>query len=198
MSIPSHPLLPGDHAGTMSLAERPTSPGNGPARRTNLLTPELCVMQFSFAAGQELATHSSRRRAWVQILEGDCDFFFDGRWQRLHAGSCVHLPPSHPHAAKASAGPFAMLIVLGSDPGDPAKSPAVQAAPIEVDARGLEPPEPLVRILAALESLPAGQQLHARTDREPCHLFGEARRRGFRHDCSAQSDGSWLTKLERT
>lgn len=67
----------------------------------------------------------------------------------------------------------------------------------ELDVRGLEPPEPLVRILDALETLPVGAVLRARTDREPCHLFGEAEQRGFRHDCNEQSDGSWLTTLTR-
>ena len=81
--------------------------------------------------------------------------------------------------------------------------PPVSAAPVakgkgtEVDARGLEPPEPLVRILSALESLPAGATLRARTDREPCHLFGEATQRGFHHESKAQPDGSWLTVLTR-
>ncbi|HEU5078443.1 MAG TPA: DUF2249 domain-containing protein [Opitutaceae bacterium] len=68
----------------------------------------------------------------------------------------------------------------------------------EIDARGLEPPEPLIRILDALESLPAATRLRAITDREPCHLFGEATQRGFRYDCNEQSDGSWLTVLERS
>jgi uncharacterized protein (DUF2249 family) len=68
---------------------------------------------------------------------------------------------------------------------------------VEIDARGLEPPEPLIRILMALESLPAGQRLRAITDREPCHLFGEARSRGFKHDCNEQPDGSWVTVLAR-
>jgi uncharacterized protein (DUF2249 family) len=67
----------------------------------------------------------------------------------------------------------------------------------EVDARGLEPPEPLVRILAALESLAPGRKLRAITDREPCHLFGEAEHRGFRHATQEQSNGSWVTLLER-
>jgi uncharacterized protein (DUF2249 family) len=67
----------------------------------------------------------------------------------------------------------------------------------QIDARGLEPPEPLIRILNALESLPADQKLHAITDRRPCHLFGEAEQRGFRHDCTEQPDGSWTTLLER-
>ena len=67
----------------------------------------------------------------------------------------------------------------------------------EIDARGLEPPEPLIRILDALESLPAGVRLRAITDRNPCHLFGEAEQRGFRHDTAEQPDGSWVTLLDR-
>lgn len=67
----------------------------------------------------------------------------------------------------------------------------------EIDARGLEPPEPLIRILNALEALPCGKRLRAITDRQPCHLFGEAVQRGFRHDCREQPNGSWITVLER-
>jgi len=72
---------------------------------------------------------------------------------------------------------------------------SVSADVQEIDVRGFEPPEPLVRILAALEALPAGVKLRALTDREPCHLFGEARERGFSTDCNEQPDGSWLTVL---
>jgi uncharacterized protein (DUF2249 family) len=78
-----------------------------------------------------------------------------------------------------------------------ATAPAASGGVHEIDVRGLEPPEPLVRILDALESLPAGTTLRAHTDREPCHLFGEAEQRGFRHDCNEQPDGSWLTVLAR-
>lgn len=90
-------------------------------------------------------------------------------------------------------------------PARPAPAAAVVRAPSagtvsnvqEIDVRGFEPPEPLVRILDALEALPAGFTLRATTDREPCHLFGEAEQRGFRHDCREQSDGSWITALTR-
>jgi uncharacterized protein (DUF2249 family) len=68
---------------------------------------------------------------------------------------------------------------------------------VELDARGMEPPEPLIRIMMALESLSAGQQLVAHTDREPCHLFREAAQRGFRHTSHEESDGSWITTLAR-
>jgi uncharacterized protein (DUF2249 family) len=67
----------------------------------------------------------------------------------------------------------------------------------EIDARGLEPPEPLIRILAGLEALAVGKRLRAMTDRRPCHLFGEAEQRGFRHDSNEQPDGTWITLLER-
>ena len=83
-------------------------------------------------------------------------------------------------------------------PAAPPPAPAAAWTEIrEIDARGLEPPEPLVRILDALESLPTGVKLRAWTDREPCHLFGEAEQRGFRHECQEQPDGGWLTTLER-
>lgn len=87
-------------------------------------------------------------------------------------------------AAAASAGP-----ALAAPPG--------AGDTQELDVRGLEPPEPLIRILDALEKFPASRKLRARTDREPCHLFGEAAQRGFRHECQEQPDGSWLTTLER-
>jgi len=94
--------------------------------------------------------------------------------------------------------------VGGNGPGLPsciteqeAKVAAAAAAEVEVDARGLQPPEPLIRILNALETLPLGATLRARTDREPCHLFGEAVQRGFRYESKSQSDGSWLTVLAR-
>jgi uncharacterized protein (DUF2249 family) len=66
----------------------------------------------------------------------------------------------------------------------------------EIDVRGYEPPEPLVRILDALETLPRGNTLRAHTDREPCHLFGEAEQRGFGYVCNEQPDGSWITELK--
>lgn len=83
------------------------------------------------------------------------------------------------------------------DPGAASGKPVPADGVQDIDVRGLEPPEPLIRILDRLESLPAGASLRARTDREPCHLFGEATQRGFRHESREQPDGSWLTTLVR-
>jgi len=66
---------------------------------------------------------------------------------------------------------------------------------IDIDARGLEPPQPIVTILEALERLPNGAQLRARTDRRPMHLYAQLEERGFVGDTEAQPDGSFVTRI---
>jgi len=67
----------------------------------------------------------------------------------------------------------------------------------EVDARGLEPPQPMVKILEALAALPAGAGLRARTDRRPLHLYPHLEERGFTAATEEQPDGSFLTHISR-
>jgi TusA-related sulfurtransferase len=66
-----------------------------------------------------------------------------------------------------------------------------------VDARGLEPPEPLVRILEAISNLPNNAELHARTDRRPMHLYAQLEQRGFTGESEEQTDGSFITHIRR-
>jgi uncharacterized protein (DUF2249 family) len=68
---------------------------------------------------------------------------------------------------------------------------------IEVDARGLEPPQPLVTILEALAALPEGARLRARTDRRPMHLYAQLEERGFVGESEEQPDGSFITHVRR-
>jgi TusA-related sulfurtransferase len=68
---------------------------------------------------------------------------------------------------------------------------------VEVDARGLEPPQPLVVILEALASLPAGVELRAHTDRRPLHLYPLLEQRGFVGETEEQHDGSFVTIIRR-
>jgi uncharacterized protein (DUF2249 family) len=70
-------------------------------------------------------------------------------------------------------------------------SPAVS----EVDARGLEPPEPLMRVLDALEKLPPGQSLRALTDRPPLHLYPLLEQRGFTADTEPLPEGGFQTRI---
>jgi len=67
----------------------------------------------------------------------------------------------------------------------------------ELDLRGLEPPEPMIRILNQLEVTPAGASFRARTDRQPIHLFPELAARGATHACESASDGGWITTITR-
>ena len=68
---------------------------------------------------------------------------------------------------------------------------------VEVDARGLEPPQPLVTILEAVEKLPARAELLARTDRRPLHLYSQLEERGFTGATEEQPDGSFVTLIAR-
>ena len=109
-------LIATTEAQAITLADAVQVSPSGIVSRTLLQTPEARVILFTFADGQELTSHTSRRRALVQILNGVCDFFFAGRWQRLAAGMLLHLPPDHPHAVRAAAGAFSMLLTLGAEP----------------------------------------------------------------------------------
>lgn len=55
-----------------------------------------------------------------------------------------------------------------------------------LDVRGLEPPEPLMRTLAALETLPAGGTLVQLNVRVPQFLLPILEERGFRHEIREQ------------
>src|SRR5688572_18539528 len=66
-----------------------------------------------------------------------------------------------------------------------------------LDVRGLEPPEPMLHILAAIETTPPGGQLRALTDRKPVHLLAEMDARGINHASHEQADGSWLNTFKR-
>src|SRR6266542_1290079 len=99
-------LLPASEAQAIALGSVAQTSAAGIVSRTVLQTPDVRVVLFTFADGQELTSHTSRRRALVQILDGGCDFFFAGKWHQLAAGTFLHLPPNHPHAVRAAAGAF--------------------------------------------------------------------------------------------
>jgi uncharacterized protein (DUF2249 family) len=76
-----------------------------------------------------------------------------------------------------------------------AKPASVQTAITEVDARGLEPPQPMVKILEAVAALPRGEEMRAHTDRRPMHLLAQLDERGFTGQTEEQPDGSYLTHI---
>jgi TusA-related sulfurtransferase len=68
---------------------------------------------------------------------------------------------------------------------------------IELDARGLEPPQPMIRILEALATLPAGAALKAWTDRRPVPLFVILAERGYTSQTEEDKNGSYITYIRR-
>lgn len=68
---------------------------------------------------------------------------------------------------------------------------------VDLDTRGQEPPQPLVTILEALDGLPDGGELRARTNRRPMHLYPALEERGFQGRSEEQPDGSFITFIRR-
>jgi uncharacterized protein (DUF2249 family) len=66
---------------------------------------------------------------------------------------------------------------------------------IFIEACGMEPPEPLVRSLEALDQLKRGRTLTMHSNRKPMHLFEQLDQRGFAYDCTEQSDHTFLTRI---
>ena len=90
--------------------------------------------------------------------------------------------------------------VLFSPTGAPAAAPAAQPpAPADdtawpepvqsLDNRDLDPPEPMVRILAATETMKEGEVLSALLCRKPMFLIPELEKRGHRWQGDFEPDG---------
>lgn len=65
-----------------------------------------------------------------------------------------------------------------------------------LDLRGLQPPEPIVRIFEALERAP-GEPLRAILPHEPVPLYALLAERGFRYSGTARTDGGYELLIER-
>lgn len=68
---------------------------------------------------------------------------------------------------------------------------------IRLDNRGLSPPEPMLHILSACETLNPGDRIEAQMDRRPIFLFPELDDRGVRYECVQCQDGGYLLTVER-
>jgi len=69
---------------------------------------------------------------------------------------------------------------------------------ITLDVCGLEPPEPLEKVLSALNTLERGCRLRMLIDREPLPLYDLLTRRGFRYQVDLRPDGRREIRIWRT
>jgi uncharacterized protein (DUF2249 family) len=58
-----------------------------------------------------------------------------------------------------------------------------------LDVRGLEPPQPMLRVLEAIERLGPGARLEVHHDRRPMFLYPQLDDRGFRHETDEPEPG---------
>jgi len=63
---------------------------------------------------------------------------------------------------------------------------------IVVDARGMEPPEPMEQVMQTLALLRRGQSIRLLLHREPFPLYPILAERGYRHETRMEADGSYL------
>jgi uncharacterized protein (DUF2249 family) len=115
-----------------------------------------------------------------QGFRHDCQRTVTGDWQVLFSRT-EEIPGTTQAAAVSSLG-------CGSSLTHPVEV-------IELDARGLEPPQPLVTILEAVTTLSSSAMLRARTDRRPMHLYAQLEERGFAGESQEQADGSFITHI---
>lgn len=68
---------------------------------------------------------------------------------------------------------------------------------IHLENRDLEPPEPMVRILTALNQLGEDEYILAHNDREPMFLYPKLKEMGYPYKTEVQEDGSCLIAIRR-
>lgn len=66
-----------------------------------------------------------------------------------------------------------------------------------VDARFLEPPEPFVKTMEALDTLPEGEKLLLLLYREPHPLYRVLTQNGYRYEVELVADGTFEILIER-
>jgi uncharacterized protein (DUF2249 family) len=83
-----------------------------------------------------------------------------------------------------------------ASPGpDPTRATA--SVPTTIDVRGLEPPEPMVRVLEALEHATPGRELIVMHDRRPLFLYPQLDDRGFAHETDEPEPGVIRIRIRR-
>jgi quercetin dioxygenase-like cupin family protein/uncharacterized protein (DUF2249 family) len=202
------PLIDSGHEKIVSLPVETHYAPNGIVSRTVLRTANSRVVLFGFSEGQELTEHTSTQEALIQILSGECEFSVAGQPHVMKTGDLLFMPANCRHAVRAVK-QFSMLLTLvrpaekeeggrrKTEARNESRTPRASSdtEALEVDARGLEPPQPLVKILEALSTLRAGQQLRARTDRRPMLLYPQVEERNFTAETNEQPDGSFITQI---
>jgi quercetin dioxygenase-like cupin family protein len=82
--------------------------------RTLQNSPDLKVILFGFAPGQELSEHTASRSAILYFLRGEAQLTLGGEAQRAMPGTLVTMPPRLPHSVLAETETVMLLLMLSS------------------------------------------------------------------------------------
>jgi tRNA 2-thiouridine synthesizing protein A len=66
-----------------------------------------------------------------------------------------------------------------------------------LDNRGLEPPQPMMRTLAALEKLQPGETLTIINDRRPMFLYEQLDELGYKYETVEREDGGFQITITK-
>jgi uncharacterized protein (DUF2249 family) len=134
--------------------------------------------------GYTCAAQEGRGGEWSVLIER----------RRGGGGPLPSPPPACPGRPSGRSGaPEASPPPEAPESPPPAETPGAR----EVDARGLEPPEPMMRILEAVETLKPGETLLARTDRRPMFLYEQLEQRGCEGESREAEEGGVVTRIWR-
>lgn len=81
--------------------------------------PDLRLVLFAFAPGEELSEHTAARPAVVHVLDGEGDASVGGEPHALNPGTWFRMPAGMPHSIRAGT-PLRMALYLLPDVGGPA------------------------------------------------------------------------------
>ncbi|WP_027084652.1 DUF2249 domain-containing protein [Cohnella panacarvi] len=84
--------------------------------------------------------------------------------------------------------------VADAEDGSAANGPEI----ITLDNRGLEPPQPMIRTLSALERIRSGGEVAIHNDRVPMFLIEELQTLGYPFTVEEQPDGSAKVTIRKT
>lgn len=74
---------------------------------------------------------------------------------------------------------------------------SVPNADVVIDARAMEPPEPFVTTMDALDTLPDGQRLLVMLNREPHPLYRALAKQGYLHETTVTDDWTFNVLIWR-
>jgi quercetin dioxygenase-like cupin family protein len=92
----------------------PAIPPDTTVSRTLVNQPQVHIIVFGFAPGQELSEHTSARTAILHFVRGTARLTLGGTEQEAGPGTIVHMEPHLPHSVFAETETVMLLTMLGA------------------------------------------------------------------------------------